>query len=244
MKVGTFDTQIGAEMKKWAILAVLLPLNTALLGCGSEDPNNLPFNEQVMYGIVHSTVPKNDAEREFLETIKEADRKFIEDVLSEYGTMVAASKNAVQWGWSYFKKKDYATSMRRFNQAWLLDKENGDAYYGFALITAVRDGLNEQSEKLFKIAISKPNVSVAAHVDYGRFLWVNDRLDESIERLKAAIEIEPKAYNAHGHISYVYYLKKNYSEACKWGKRAEDKGDDLEDGYLEDMCSKADEQSS
>ncbi len=226
------------------VLTIFVALSAVFFVRIFEDPKKLPANEQVMYGNVHSKVPTNEAEHIFLDAIKEADRKFMEKALSTAETKDVFSKRSIQLGWSYFHKKDYATSMKRFNQAWLLDKENGDAYYGFALITIVRDGLEKDAEKLFKIAISKSGVSVAAHVDYGRFLWTINRLDESISRLKTALEINPKAYNAHSHMSHAYYLKGDYSEACRWGKLAEVIGEKQEDGYLEDMCSKTNKASS
>ncbi len=218
---------------------VLLVLSGLLLGCLPEGPTDLPKNEQPMYGGMYQSEPKNATELARVEELKAADRDFIESVMAAGHTEQFASNYAVDRGWSFFRDGDYSTAIKRFNQAWLLDKENGDAYYGFALVTIVRDELEEEAESFFLTALSKPNVSVDAYVDYGRFLWSTDRLDESTEILLEAIAILPTARNAHSHLSHVHYLKRDFSEACRWGRRADSNGDELEDGYLEYVCGMA-----
>ncbi len=38
-------------------------------------------------------------------------------------------------GWRvHLQKKGVATAMKRFNQAWLLDPDSGDAFRGFAVM--------------------------------------------------------------------------------------------------------------
>jgi Tfp pilus assembly protein PilF len=129
--------------------------------------------------------------------------------------------------------------MSRFNQAWLLDPENGDAYHGFALITSVRSSAPGEVERLFQLAISKPKVSAEAFVDYGRYLWTQKQLDKSLVQLNKALQLSSTAYNARSNISFVHFLKGDFGSACTWAKDAQKNGDQLEKGYLEDMCLRA-----
>jgi tetratricopeptide (TPR) repeat protein len=208
-------------MRTVTLVLILL----GLAACPTSDP--AAINEQPMYG----NAPKNAA-------MIEADERFIASVLQEGYTREVGSGYSIESGWHSFNKGDYSTAIKRFNQAWLLDPENGDAYYGFALITAVRDGDPIEIEEFFHMAFKKDDVSVAAYVDYGRFLWTRERYDESLERLHIALQLEPKAFNARAHISFVHYKLGNFADACEWGKRAKENGDELEDGYLADMCSR------
>ena len=97
-----------------------------------------------MYG----NLPKSDA-------MKKADEVFIAGVLQMGFTREVGSGHSMKSGWYSFRKGDHATAVKRFNQAWLLDPENGDAYYGFALITAVRDGAPSDIEKFFHMAFER-----------------------------------------------------------------------------------------
>jgi|LSQX01.3.fsa_nt_gb tetratricopeptide (TPR) repeat protein len=50
----------------------------------------------------------------------------------------AHSQDAVQRGWEAYYEDDLDTAMKQFNQAWILDRENSEAYWGFGLIMGRR----------------------------------------------------------------------------------------------------------
>lgn len=188
----------------------------------------LPINEIPMYGNMNKT-----------EEMKKADAVLIAEVQKAGYSREAGAKAAVQRGWTSFDKGDLGGAMRRFNQAWLLDPENGDIYHGFAVVVHRRDKSLSEAEKYFHLALSKPKVGANAYVDYGRFLWLQNRYDESLAQLNKAIKISPTAYNAYSNISFVYYKKGDFVQACKWAKDAKTNNDQLEPGYLEEMCHRA-----
>jgi Tfp pilus assembly protein PilF len=208
------------------ILITIAALLVILIGTSSVIAQS--FNEMPMYGGIN----KN-------EKMKKADADLIATIEKQGYSRQSGSQDAVSKGWFYFEKGDLSTAMKRFNQAWLLDPENGDVYHGFAVIVHKRDNAISEAEKYFKMALSKSRVSVNAYVDYGRFLWVQNRYDESLIQLDKAIKISPKAYNARSNISFVYYKKGDFIQACKWAKAAKDNNDQLESGYLEAMCRRA-----
>ncbi len=65
---------------------------------------------------------------------EKTNQAFIRNAILKYGSHEAASQQYVEEGWHKFYQKDYAISMKRFNQAWLLDSLNGNVYWGFASI--------------------------------------------------------------------------------------------------------------
>lgn len=188
----------------------------------------LPANQLPMYG-----------EREKTAEMKNADAAFFAAVEKQGLSRREAATRAIQTGWSYWAKRDLVSAMARFNQAWLLDPENGNAYHGFALVTSVRGGTPSEVERLFQLAVSKKNVDEVAFVDYGRFLWTQKQLGKSLVQLNKALQLSPTARNARSNISFVYYLKGDASSACTWAKDAQKNGDELENGFLEDMCRRA-----
>ncbi|WP_136417971.1 hypothetical protein [Herbaspirillum sp. ST 5-3] len=208
-------------MKRYRVIAFIV----ALLIRDATFADSLPVNQLPMYGG-----------REKTAKMKSADAALFAAVEKKGYSRQEAAKRAIQIGWSSWAKSDLATAMSRFNQAWLLDPENGNAYHGFALVTSVRGGAPSEVEHLFQMAISKSNVDPVAFVDYGRFLWTQKQLDKSLVQLKKALQLSPTARNARSNISFVHYLKGDASSACIWAKDAQKNGDELEKGFLEDMC--------
>ena len=209
------------------ICAVLFILALAA-GCGQQE--SLPPNQRPMYGGIE----KNEAQ-------KKADADLMAGIQARGQTLEQGSESAVRLGWEAFHKKDrdLTVAMMRFNQAWMLDPENGDAYHGFALVRHEQGSPPAEVEKYFQLAVSKPKVGINAYVDYGRFLWTQKKYQESLAQLHKALEIDPRAWKARSHISFVYYKMGDYASACEWAKKARENRDPLEKGYLEDMCAKA-----
>jgi len=187
----------------------------------------LPSSEMPMYGSAGKTRKLTERDAAFIASIEKAGK-----------TRPAVAKDVIREAWVAYGKTDYKAAIRKFNQAWLLDPENGDAYHGFALISTVRDKDAVEAEKFFRLALEKPGVSANAYVSYGRFLWIVERLDESLVQLRKAIEVSTTAQDARLHIARVYYKKKDFGKACEWARAAKANNDDLPPDFLEDMCRK------
>ncbi|MFM9924834.1 hypothetical protein VLK31_17715 [Variovorax sp. H27-G14] len=210
-------------MQRLATLAAAL-----LITAGAACADALPTNQQPMYG-----------NHEKAAALKSADDAFVAAIEQQGLSRADASRHAVRAGWRYWANNDLITAMSRFNQAWLLDPENGNAYHGFALVTATRGGTPEEVEQFFRLAASKPGVAAEAHVDYGRFLWMQKRLDASLAQLDTALKVSLTARNARSQMAFVHYLKQDFAPACVWAKGARANNDELEPGFLEDMCQRA-----
>jgi Flp pilus assembly protein TadD len=89
------------------------------------------------------------------------------------------------------------------------------------------------------MAVSKTEIDPNAFVDYGRFFWTQQQFDKSLVQLNKALQLSSTARNARSNIAFVYYLKGDFSSACKWAKEANQNGDKLEAGFLEDMCDRS-----
>ncbi len=167
------------------------------------------------------------------------DAAFIASIEKSGHTRQEVAKDVMFTGWGLFAKRDYKGAIRRFNQAWLLDQENPDVYHGFAVISAQRDNAPSIAEKFFRLAVALPGVNVNAHVDFGRFLLENFRLDESLVQFENAIAASPTAPNARSNASIAYAKKGDFVQACEWAKGALANKDTLADGYVEAMCKRA-----
>ncbi len=80
---------------------------------------------------------------------KEINDKFVSGMDEDYhGDLKKASMDMAARGWQYLAAGDYDDAMRRFNQAWLLNKKNGIALWGMAAIES-SSGKFDDSLKLF-----------------------------------------------------------------------------------------------
>src|SRR5438067_5904966 len=97
----------------------------AVLVCISAPLFSQPIDQVPMYGgLDRSSNPD----------LKAADEKLIEETTRHYGSRAAASAAFANQGFAYYRRNDLQNAMRRFNQAWLLNPDNPDAYWGFASV--------------------------------------------------------------------------------------------------------------
>lgn len=61
-----------------------------------------------------------------------------------------ASDRAVELGWQYYYKGDYSAAMKRFNQAWMSNRENPGAFWGFGVLMGVRATIEEPEKNLLE----------------------------------------------------------------------------------------------
>ncbi|MCB9173138.1 MAG: hypothetical protein H6589_00865 [Flavobacteriales bacterium] len=87
------------------------------------------------------------------EEYKLLDLKFIEDAIRENGSRDSAIINYNKFGWSHLFSGDVKTSMKRFNQVWLLDSNNAACYFGFNIVfNLIKNNPNSYFEsKLVKV---------------------------------------------------------------------------------------------
>ena len=169
---------------KPSVIAMAL-ICTATLTVTASIAASGPYNEMPMY----DSQPRPPS-------VVEADERFFAAVAASGLTRPQGSDQMVALGWVYYSRKDYATAMKRFNQAWLLDPDNGDSFQGFALVVMERDGDVAQAGALFKQGFAKPRQSHRFFVGYGAFLLLANRPTEAVAPLQKAIafpDVEPEA---------------------------------------------------
>lgn len=89
-----------------------------------------------------------------------ADLTFTETVKKKY-TSAEAAKELVLLGFNYFYEGQLQTSMKRFNQAWLIDSTNAGIYFGFWIVQSAIQ-TNEVRSWFFGKSINQVNESFSA----------------------------------------------------------------------------------
>jgi tetratricopeptide (TPR) repeat protein len=189
-----------------------------------------PINELPMYGGKHN--PKVEQNKEF-------------------------SKSAADLGWKYYYNNELDTAMKRFNQAWLLDRNSVDAIWGFGLIMGRRasEELPEynikESIRFLTLAAEKAphNVRIIvdlafSHTVYGIFLKDTGNKSSHSEFLKAAriyetaLKLDMKYPPLHSNWSVLEFYMGNYIKAKKRLEQAINLGFKADPAYVRELESK------
>lgn len=163
-----------------------------------------PINELPMYGGQHN--PKVESNKKI-------------------------SQSAAKLGWKYYYSGDLDTAIKRFNQAWMFDRENVEALWGFGLIMGQRASKENtehnlrESVKYLEMAKSRSPKNARILVDLafsttilGNFLLTekkiaNDEFNKARSLLQQAQKLEPEYPLVYSNWSVLEFYSGNYSTA-------------------------------
>ncbi len=153
---------------------------------------------------------------------KEADAEFIKLSLQQDGSREKASEHMVELGFMYLYRKDLKTAMYRFNQAWLLNPGNENAYWGFGAIYFTFNDFESAMIQYTKGLKINPKSSTIltdkATVYLTRFNTTGDKiiLDSAITIFKESYLIDPENQNTLFKLSACYFLNDNCKDALRY----------------------------
>ncbi len=146
----------GIKKKNWKLLRIVLftiissaGIYTLLIFSILPSLINEPIKTQ---SSVDNLLPMYGGENRIKTSSQiEADEKFISEMIDIAGSREEAAEGIVNGAWEFFEQGDIDIAMKRFNQAWLLDPQNIEAYKGFAAILEKR-GQPEEARKMLQKA--------------------------------------------------------------------------------------------
>jgi tetratricopeptide (TPR) repeat protein len=153
---------------------------------------------------------------------KEADDDFIKLSLQQDGSREKASEHMVESGFSYLYRNDLKTAMYRFNQAWLLNPKNENAYWGFGAVYFMFNDFENamtQYTKGLKINPESSNILTDKATLYlTKFNTTGGKvnLDSATTIFKRSYLVDPKNQNTLFKLSACYFLNDNCKDARKY----------------------------
>jgi Flp pilus assembly protein TadD len=162
-----------------------------------------PPNQQPMYGGIARSLRDGITDQAFLNSVAKMGY-----------TRASGSDKSADLGWQYFFRPDLATAMMRFNQAWLQDPDNGDAFHGFALVILERDHDAAAADLLFRQGIAKPRQKPGIFLDYGRFLLMQKRPADAVPLLEKALSFPDMGPDAQALLALALYQSGQTVGAC------------------------------
>ena len=204
------------------------------------DPNKLP-----MYGQPGIERPEN---------LRKADEAFVRDSTLKFGTRIAASRAIAAQGWEAVRSRNLDLALERFNQSWLLNPKNYQAFWGFGAVLSERGKLREALEQLAtaRELIDDPaqmtallsdvgavNSEYAAHLPPDKqleraqyFVVANQAFAESLDR-------EPNYAASWREWAISLYQQQRYSEALVKAQRAKElRAEPFPPKFLEELQKK------
>jgi tetratricopeptide (TPR) repeat protein len=143
------------------------------------------------------------------------DDDFRRSVLKQFKTIDSAVFVQIDNAWRYFYHNDLKTAMKRFNQAWLLNPEFADSYFGFAALLDMQDNRSE-AERFYKMALSKDTGKDRAKICYRRIADCKEQLRDfpgTIEAYTKLSEVDPTNSFAFKKIGFFQMQSDNRDKA-------------------------------
>ncbi len=215
-----------AQSARAAALA-LTAVASGMMPVIAQEPE-VPVSERPMYG----TAAKDS------ETVK-ADERMLQETIDRGNSREEVFSAAIRAGWSAYRAGELGIAMRRFNQAWLLDPENGQVYWGFAVAVEARDNNLERAADFMARARARMPQDAALDVDTARLMVRMGKLQAAIDLYKQALELEPNISYADRGLAFAYFGLRDYQRALVHAERALSRGETLPEPFLEDLRTKA-----
>lgn len=147
------------------------------------------------------------------------------------------AKGAVELGWSYFKKGDADTALKRFNQALILDPNFAPAYFGIAYVYSAQNKL-ELAIQNYSKSIEKDPRFAHSYSNLGLALLYSGKPKEALPNLKKALDIDPRNGDAHVNIALYYLDVGEYSSSWRHIHLAQDYKAAVNPNFLRDLKAK------
>lgn len=214
-----------------------------LSGCAEPFPfqQGTQIDEVPMYGgMDRSKVPE----------LKAADEKLIADTSRHYGNREKAAVAFIDQGFRFYRQDNVGMAMRRFNQAWLLDPNNPEVYWGFGSVLHDQEKMCD-AMKHYDKALSFGRYLSGMYPDAGRVFSlcgvqdkslgddIRQKLYERADTLyaEAAQKDQDKGY-VYVSWASAYFWRGDYAQSWAMVKKARGTGGQLPPQFLSLLRSK------
>jgi tetratricopeptide (TPR) repeat protein len=189
------------------------------------DPNTLP-----MFGQPGIPRPEN---------LKKADEDFVRDAIFKFGNREAASRAFAAQGWEAIRKHNLNLAIERFNQTWLLNPKNYQAFWGFGAVLSEQGklaGAIGQLQTARELIDDSKQITAllcdigAVHSEYAAHLPAEKQLDRAQhfiianQSFTASLDRDPNYAPAWREWAISLYQQERYSEALIKAQRAKELG--------------------
>jgi|GEM_PF-960390 len=168
-------------IKTWAVVAGLAIM---ILSAGTDDGN---AREIPMWEGVAKSDQQLQADQDLIEAARQ----------KTGGKLDAAARRGVQLAWQAIAKADADGAIRRLNQAWLLNPNRGDIFWGFGVATSIRGDKLANVDRYFGLAESIIGPEARLYTDWGRCHEQRNSPERAKQLFLKALDLDPNHIEAH-----------------------------------------------
>lgn len=229
--IGQLKEDMEQSSHRSSILIVLITAALVVAGCATA-PTSSRIDNIPMYG--QPAIPRPDL-------LRQADEDFIKKASAGFdGSREKASKAWYAEGDRFLRELNLDFAMRRFNQAWLLDPNNYEPYWGFARVLLETDRLNEsiQHFETAKRLCDDNYQRVALLSDSGVAYSFAGNFQHANEQFRESTALDSTYANAWLRWAESLHREGNYSDAWNKLKQARGLGAKVSDAFLRSLSQK------
>jgi len=151
-----------------------------------------------------------------------ADSQLIKNYVKQEGTRLKASEVLIELGFNYLYQGDVKTAMYRFNQAWLLDPENENVYWGWGAVyftfNDTSRALEQYDEGLNKNPENSNILTDKATIFMTKYHETQDKtsLSSAISLFSKSYSIDSLNQNTSYKLSVAHFLAKDCDNALRF----------------------------
>jgi tetratricopeptide (TPR) repeat protein len=169
--------------------------------------------------------------------MKAADKRFIDDAVQLAGSKKAAAVEMVQKAWNYYNDSKPVIAMMRFNQAYLLDPDNADIYWGFGKLLLDQQRYHEAIGMLDRSAALNSNNSRVYYLRAGANCLIND-FDKAFSDYDRAIGLDPNNGAFYYNRAWAYFKIGQYDKSWQDVEKAKQIGTNIAPDLLDNLKEK------
>lgn len=207
------------------IIALLsISLICGCVNLSSEADNN---NQSIALNQIDQLPMYGGFDRQSVPLLKKADNELISGVTQAFGSREKASQAFFEQGVRFYRVNNLNKAMKRFNQAWLINTNNAEVFWGFAMIAHDRRNFCEAKQLIDK-ALLLGLKKAFTYADAGRIYTLcavsnrslsteqkNNLLKQSEGFYQKAFRLSPKNDYIYGSLASAYYWQGHYNKAKK-----------------------------
>ncbi len=226
-------------MKRVAVAILTVTLLAGCPGALSADAD-VPSDQIPMYGSAQKP-----------ESLKQAHERFIRETAAAYGSREAASDAFAKKGWQRYEQDDLTAAMRSFNEAWLLNPNGAQPYWGFGAILHDQGKVHEALALLsraFELDPSNPRLMadlasvVGQEATHARTAAARERFfTKACELFERASALDPMNGHSYGLWALALYNGGRYAAAWEKVHEAQELRAEIPEKFLQMLREKMSE---
>ncbi|MFH1876916.1 MAG: tetratricopeptide repeat protein [Candidatus Omnitrophota bacterium] len=165
---------------------------------------------------------------------REMDKEVMKLLIEEAGSIKAAVAQNLKGAWNYYRRGFPRIALRKFNQAWSLDNNNAEVYFGFGTILS-QEKKTDKAIVMYDKAIKLDPAYFKAYANRGLDYANGGNYENAILDFTKAITLEPKEAQTYNDRAVAYFFTEQYDKCRDDIRQAQQLGYAVHPDFLAEL---------